>query len=263
MKYRGFAGAIVDGSVRDTPQIRRLQFPVFSRGVVPSTTINHFRVTGKNVPVMCAGVPVRKDDIIVADISILNPNVFYELGLAHAVAKPAILVAESIDDIPFDLRALRVIIYNKNEHDWGVLLQAKIETAIKEVLASPLDSVLPTFLEVKEVTSPKTVTEAEGVLISLKQDIDSIKLALQLNEASASGSFRYPLSRTEAMKLAREYRERGTNDEYVISTLHQKGWSVQAARNLIALMDQIYVRERVKARRGSNSGQKKSDRDGR
>src|SRR5947207_4753516 len=36
MKYRGLAGAIIDGSVRDTPQIRRLQFPVFSRGVVPS-----------------------------------------------------------------------------------------------------------------------------------------------------------------------------------------------------------------------------------
>ena len=35
MKYRGFAGAVIDASVRDTPQIRKLQFPVFSRGVVP------------------------------------------------------------------------------------------------------------------------------------------------------------------------------------------------------------------------------------
>ena len=68
MKYRGFAGAIVDGGVRDTPQITKLQFPVFSRGVVPSTTINHFRVTGKNVPVTCAGVPVRSGDMVVADM---------------------------------------------------------------------------------------------------------------------------------------------------------------------------------------------------
>jgi 4-hydroxy-4-methyl-2-oxoglutarate aldolase len=67
MKYRGFAGAIVDGSVRDTPQIRRLQFPVFSRGVVPSTTINHYRVVGTNIPVTCAGVRVTPGDIIVAD----------------------------------------------------------------------------------------------------------------------------------------------------------------------------------------------------
>ncbi|HZS53314.1 MAG TPA: RraA family protein [Bryobacteraceae bacterium] len=68
MKYRGFAGAIVDGGVRDTPQIAKLQFPVFSRGVVPSTTVNHFRVTGKNIPVTCAGVSVRPADIIVADM---------------------------------------------------------------------------------------------------------------------------------------------------------------------------------------------------
>jgi 4-hydroxy-4-methyl-2-oxoglutarate aldolase len=68
MKYRGLSGAVVDGGIRDTPQVTKLQFPVFSRGVVPSTTINHFRVTGKDVPVICAGVPVRKDDIVVADM---------------------------------------------------------------------------------------------------------------------------------------------------------------------------------------------------
>lgn len=67
MKYRGFAGAVIDGSVRDTPQIRRLQFPVFSRGVAPSTTINHYRVTGVNVPVTCAGVRVNPGDIVTAD----------------------------------------------------------------------------------------------------------------------------------------------------------------------------------------------------
>ncbi|HEV3202143.1 MAG TPA: RraA family protein [Bryobacteraceae bacterium] len=67
MKYRGLAGAIIDGSVRDTPQIRKLQFPVFSRGVAPSTTINHYRFVGTNVPVTCAGVKVNGGDIIVAD----------------------------------------------------------------------------------------------------------------------------------------------------------------------------------------------------
>jgi regulator of RNase E activity RraA len=68
MKYRGFAGAVVDGGVRDTPQISKLQFPVFSRGVVPSTTLNHYRFAGRNVPVKCAGVEVRAGDIVVADL---------------------------------------------------------------------------------------------------------------------------------------------------------------------------------------------------
>jgi 4-hydroxy-4-methyl-2-oxoglutarate aldolase len=68
MKYRGLAGAIIDGGIRDTPQLTRLQFPVFSRGVVPSTTVNHYRFAGKNIAVSCAGVEVRPADIIVADM---------------------------------------------------------------------------------------------------------------------------------------------------------------------------------------------------
>jgi 4-hydroxy-4-methyl-2-oxoglutarate aldolase len=67
MKYRSLAGAVIDASVRDTPQIRKLQFPVFSRGIAPSTTINHYRFAGSNIPVMCAGVRVSAGDIIVAD----------------------------------------------------------------------------------------------------------------------------------------------------------------------------------------------------
>ncbi len=67
MKFRGLAGAVVDSSARDLPQIKRLQFPVFSRGVVPSTSINHYRFAGMNIPVTCAGVRVNANDIVVAD----------------------------------------------------------------------------------------------------------------------------------------------------------------------------------------------------
>jgi len=68
MKARGLAGAVVDASVRDTPQIAKIQFPVFCRGVVPSSTVNHYRFAGKNIPVKCAGVAVRPGDIITADM---------------------------------------------------------------------------------------------------------------------------------------------------------------------------------------------------
>ncbi len=91
MKYRGFAGAVIDGSVRDTPQIRKLQFPVFSRGVVPSTTINHYRFAGINIPVTCAGVRVGAGDIVVAD----------EDGVAvvpHARAADVLKKAQDLDD---------------------------------------------------------------------------------------------------------------------------------------------------------------------
>jgi len=91
MKVRGLAGAVIDGSVRDTPQIRRLQFPVYSRGVVPSTTINHYRFAGVNVPVMCAGVQVNAGDIVTADEDGVA-------AVARAKAEEVLKKAQALDD---------------------------------------------------------------------------------------------------------------------------------------------------------------------
>jgi len=46
-------------------------------------------------------------DIVIADLSGRNPNVFYELGVRQAVRSNTILILEDLDDIPFDLRGLR------------------------------------------------------------------------------------------------------------------------------------------------------------
>lgn len=47
--------------------------------------------------------------LIVADCTHRNPNVFYEIGLAHAIGKPTILLTQKSQDVPFDLRHLRYI----------------------------------------------------------------------------------------------------------------------------------------------------------
>ncbi|MEK7755216.1 MAG: hypothetical protein AAB654_25045 [Acidobacteriota bacterium] len=49
--------------------------------------------------------------IVVADCTGRNPNVFYEIGIAHTLGKDTILISQSLDDVPFDLRHLRVIVY--------------------------------------------------------------------------------------------------------------------------------------------------------
>jgi len=186
----------------------------------------------------------RQAKLILADLSGKNPNVFYELGLAHAIAKPAVLVAEDIDDIPFDLRALRVIIYNKNEPYWGDTLRQKIETAITEVINAPLDSVLPTFLTVQESSEQKTVTQAEKDLISLRQDLELVKRELQLRE-SARPKASTLFTRSEGMRLARLNRERGTNDEVTITQLCGSGWTAGDAIKLIRQLDQEYEKQFV------------------
>jgi regulator of RNase E activity RraA len=67
MFARGFAGAVIDGGVRDLPQLKRIGFPVYATGPVPSTSVGHYRFGGVNVPIHCDGVTVAANDIIVAD----------------------------------------------------------------------------------------------------------------------------------------------------------------------------------------------------
>ncbi|HTW63254.1 MAG TPA: hypothetical protein VME17_01505 [Bryobacteraceae bacterium] len=55
---------------------------------------------------------IEKAEIVVAEITPANPNVFYELGYAHALGKPTILLAQRGVDLPFDIRSFRVVFYN-------------------------------------------------------------------------------------------------------------------------------------------------------
>lgn len=60
---------------------------------------------------------LMEDDLVVADISEGNPNVFYELAIRHAIKKPVILIGQSTDNIPFDVRDQRVIPYSLDPDD--------------------------------------------------------------------------------------------------------------------------------------------------
>ena len=55
---------------------------------------------------------INASDLVIADLSGNNPNVFYELGLAHALKKPVLLLTQSIDQVPFDLQSYRIFEYN-------------------------------------------------------------------------------------------------------------------------------------------------------
>jgi regulator of RNase E activity RraA len=67
MAARNYSGAVVDGGVRDTAYLQKIGFAVFATGIVPSTSVHHYRFAGTGVPVWCDGVTVNAQDIVVAD----------------------------------------------------------------------------------------------------------------------------------------------------------------------------------------------------
>lgn len=65
--------------------------------------------------------------LTICDCSGRNPNVFYEAGIAHTLGREVILVSQSEDDVPFDLRHLRYIRYLNNT-EGRRQLKAKLRT---------------------------------------------------------------------------------------------------------------------------------------
>lgn len=91
--------------------------------------------TGKIMDQVWRGI--RGATVLVAELTTKNPNVFYELGLAHALEKPVVLVSSNQEDVPFDLRHIRAILYDQSDPFWGQKLIDKIADNIRSALTDP------------------------------------------------------------------------------------------------------------------------------
>lgn len=75
--------------------------------------------------------------VIIADLTYRNPNVLYELGISHALGKRAILLTQDLQDVPFDLRYIRCIVYDRGTR--GVeKLKHNLKETILSLLSEPI-----------------------------------------------------------------------------------------------------------------------------
>jgi hypothetical protein len=77
---------------------------------------------------------INAADFIIADITGRNPNVLYELGIAHTLAKPVLILSKEAADIPIDLATRRVILYGQRADAWREDLSRMISEAIGKVV---------------------------------------------------------------------------------------------------------------------------------
>ena len=91
---------------------------------------------------------IYTSDLIIADLTENNPNVFYELGIAHGLNKPVQIITQSVDDLPFDISAYRVFTYSmsadkysKNKEDFDNLI-SRLVTSETTLFGNPLSDFL-------------------------------------------------------------------------------------------------------------------------
>ena len=114
-------------------------------GLRPVRADDDIFATGKIIDQVWRGITAAK--VLVAELTTRNPNVFYELGLAHALKKPVVLVSSNENDVPFDVRHIRVIYYDVNDPFWGEKLLAKVAENILSAIKNPEEAIFPNPIE--------------------------------------------------------------------------------------------------------------------
>ncbi|HLX00271.1 MAG TPA: hypothetical protein VKR82_16645 [Candidatus Acidoferrales bacterium] len=148
---------------------------------------------------------IKNSKVMLADVTGKNANVFYELGLAHAAGKPVVLITRSIDDVPFDLRHLRVIEYDVQDPEWSEILGAKIEQALQEVLEAPTLAVPPAFLDAKKGELAQAESPLGKQVLQLQEELRRVQRKMESSDSSDGPRIDPP----EARSLIRRYLERG------------------------------------------------------
>ena len=93
---------------------------VYEVGIKPAVEAVHLRCARADEiihsrEIICRSIcqPIQEANLVIADITGRNPNVYYELGLCHGFEKEVLLIVQSIEDVPFDLRGMNIIVYSR------------------------------------------------------------------------------------------------------------------------------------------------------
>lgn len=117
---------------------------------------------------------VAASAVCMADLTGNSRNVVYEIGLAHGLEKPVVLLAQSRDDVPAELNNRRIVWYRPERPDWAQTLRAALSESLRQTLvnsaperASPYSADTP-FAE--HTSAALTLADGERVLRDLLAD---------------------------------------------------------------------------------------------
>lgn len=108
-------------------------------GLRPVRADSDIFATGKIIDQVWMGINSAK--VLVAELTSRNANVFYELGIAHALQKPVVLISANEEDVPFDVRHIRVIYYDIHDPFWGEKLLNKVAENILSAIRNPEEAI--------------------------------------------------------------------------------------------------------------------------
>ena len=122
------------------------------------------------------------DDLVIANLTELNPNVMYELAVRHAVRKPVIVMAENGTRLPFDVSAERTIFYS-NDMMGAIELKRQLTDMLNDIEAHPDKEVDNPIYRVTELEVIKRQSEGDlqGYIVNQLESISNKVNVLEAN----------------------------------------------------------------------------------
>ena len=121
------------------------------------------------------------DPLVIADLTGQNANVFYELAIRHAIRRPLVQIIDKVEDIPFDLSAMRTIQVDHQNPDSVEEAKTEIKNQIRSLEANPSSLENPISVVIANRFGSNQLDE----IMTRSQD--------------------YPLSKEDAVKLLKRY----------------------------------------------------------
>lgn len=113
-------------------------------------------------------------ELVIANLTGLNPNVMYELAVRHSFGKPVVCIAESLTNLPFDIHSQRVLFYTNDMRGVEELQSALPEYIDSAMIESPLNPIVNTKTDLS--VSDNATDAQKAILSKLNVLLDSMAI---------------------------------------------------------------------------------------
>lgn len=124
---------------------------------------------------------IKTDDLVIADITDLNPNAFYEIGYRAALEKPAIYLMSKDTDIPFDISSIRTYTYNLSDLDSVEEVKSRLTQTIKSINFSANESHSDTEKPYVNTVNSELLQE----IYKVQDSINKLSTLIETNNSTA------------------------------------------------------------------------------
>jgi hypothetical protein len=140
-------------------------------GIISTQVVNH----------------LMEDELVIADLTGHNPNVFYELAIRHAVGKPVVQIIEKGERIPFDISHVRTIMLDHHDLDSAAFCRAELARSIRAVERDPslVDSPITQAITIRALSQSSDPAEnRDAQMLRMLQD-----LSIRVDEMSVIAQY--------------------------------------------------------------------------